>query len=85
MSEPTTEMPHWRAVIRRRLIPYRRPLAAVALVAMIAFVANEIFGWGLLGLFGRKSEGVAMLIGLLMYLFVLPTLDELRTWRRKES
>lgn len=43
------------------------------LLAILAFVANEIFEWGLLGLYGRKSEAVALLIGLLAYVFVLPT------------
>jgi hypothetical protein len=31
--------------------------------AILAFVANEIFEWGLLGLYGRKSEAAALLIG----------------------
>jgi hypothetical protein len=37
----------------------------MVLVAILAFVANEIFEWGLLGLYGRKSEAAALLIGLL--------------------
>jgi hypothetical protein len=57
----------------------------MVLVAILAFVANEIFEWGLLGLYGRKSEAAALLIGLLAYVFVLPTHDELRGIKDKDS
>ncbi len=70
-------MPGWRVAARKVLAPQRRLLSAIVLVAILEFVANEVFAWGLLGLYGRKSEAVALLIGLLAYVFVLPTYDEL--------
>ena len=78
-------MPGWRTVVRKLLLPHRRLLSAIVLVAMLAFVANEIFEWGVLGLYGRKSEAAALLIGLLAYVFVFPTLEELRATQDKNS
>lgn len=78
-------MPGWRVAARKFLAPHRRLLSAMVLVAILAFVANEIFEWGLLGLYGRKSEAAALLIGLLAYVFVLPTYDELRGIQDKDS
>ena len=71
-------MPGWRVAARKFLAPHRRLLSAIVLVAILTFVANEIFAWGLLGLYGRKSEAAALLIGLLAYVFVLPTYVELK-------
>jgi hypothetical protein len=45
---------------------------------MIVFAANEASDWGLLGLHGRKSGSVALLIGILAYIFVVPTYDEIK-------
>ncbi len=50
----------------------------MVLVAILAFVVNEIFESASFGLYGRKSEAAALLIGLLAYVFVLPTYKELR-------
>jgi hypothetical protein len=47
----------------------------MVLVAILAFVVNEIFEWASFGLYGRKSEAAALLIGLLAYVFVLPTYE----------
>jgi hypothetical protein len=55
----------------------------MTLLGMGIFVANEFLGWGLFGLYGRKSEAVALLLGLLAYVFILPTPDDLR--RLKET
>jgi hypothetical protein len=40
-------MPGWRVAARKFLAPHRRLLSAMVLVAILAFVANEIFAWGL--------------------------------------
>ncbi|HVC01976.1 MAG TPA: hypothetical protein VND80_07215 [Steroidobacteraceae bacterium] len=77
-------MPGWRVAARKFLAPHRRPISAIVLLAILAFVANEIFEWGLLGLYGRKSKAVALLIGLLAYVFVLPTYDEIRGIQDKD-
>ena len=77
-------MPGWRVAARKSSASHRRPISAIVLLAILAFVANEIFEWGLLGLYGRKSEAVALLIGILAYVFVLPTYDEIRGIQDKD-
>jgi high-affinity Fe2+/Pb2+ permease len=77
VTDAATQMPRWRATIRTALAPHRRALCAVVLGAMVAFMANAVFDWGFLGLHGGKSEGVAMVIALLAFVFVFPTYDEL--------
>ena len=83
MPDTATQMPRWRVKARQKVAPYGRVLGALTLVSMAICIANEIYGWGLFGLYGRKSEAIALLLGLLAYIFILPTPDDLK--RLKES
>ena len=74
-------MPKWRVSARKVLGPYGRFLCVITLLAMAALVANDFFEWSLLGLNGRKSEAAALLLGLMAYIFILPTPDDLRKLR----
>jgi hypothetical protein len=64
--------------IRGALSPYRRALSVISLVLMVclflASIRTEL--WEPISDHPRKVQGLALLIGLLFYVFVLPTRDE---------
>jgi hypothetical protein len=69
-------MPAWRRKIRKAIAPYRR-VAALAVILLMALAwANSAFDWGLLNLDGRKSEGVALVVGFIWLVFAAPTARE---------
>jgi hypothetical protein len=75
-------MPSWRRRARAWLAPYRW-VASVAFLAVLTLaVLNSIFDWGLLNLHGRKSEAMGALAGLIWFVFVAPTVQELEEMRR---
>lgn len=75
-------MPAWRGRVREFVAPYRQLVTAAALALMALAVMNATFDWGLLGMHGRKSVGVGLLIGLVWYVFAAPTPNEIQEMRR---
>jgi hypothetical protein len=65
--------------IRRRLLPYRRTLSCISLALVVflfsASIRTEL--WEPIG-HPRKVRGLALLVCLLSYIFILPTRTELR-------
>lgn len=70
----------WVMRIRGALLPYQRTLAAISLALMLflffASIRTEL--WAPISDHPRKVQGLALLVGLLAYIFFLPTADELR-------
>ena len=75
------QTPTWRAAAHRFLAPYRRAITVLVLPILLVSLLNSLFDWGLFGGYDRKAQGVAMLVGLLWYVFVAPSHDELRELR----
>jgi hypothetical protein len=69
-------MPAWRRSARAAIAPHRRKVSLLTVVLMALAVLNSLFDWGFLNLHGRKSEGVALIIGLVWFVFVSPTRRE---------
>jgi hypothetical protein len=78
--ESDDEMPGWRQKVRASLAPYRRALAGTILVLLALAGLNALLGWGFLNLDARKSVGVALLVGLLFHIFVVPSRED---WARQ--
>jgi hypothetical protein len=76
--ETDATMPAWRRRVRARMAPHRQVLSMVMLALMALAWLNELLEWGFMNLSGRKSEGVALLVGLLWFVFVAPSRDDYR-------
>jgi hypothetical protein len=70
----------WVMRIRGVLLPYQRILAAVSFALMLFLMLGSIRTelWVPISDHPRKVQGLALLVGLLGYIFFLPTADELR-------
>lgn len=70
----------WVMRIRGALLPYQRILAAVSFALMLFLMLGSIRTelWVPISDHPRKIQGLALLVGLLAYIFFLPTADELR-------
>ncbi|WP_029923488.1 hypothetical protein [Nevskia soli] len=68
--ESDEDMPSWRRRVRSRLAPYRQVIALIAFALIVVAMLNSFLGWGLMNLSGRKSEGIAILVGLLCMVFI---------------
>jgi hypothetical protein len=82
--EAESDMPTWRRVARHRLAPYRTPLTIVLLVGCVFVKLDSIREWGVLGLDGRKSDGVAILLLLIGFVFFSPSRDEVERQQDEE-
>jgi hypothetical protein len=73
----------WVMRIRSGLLPYRRTLAVISLVLMLFFFLGSIRTelWEPISDSPRSVRGLALLVGLLAYVFILPTHHELQQWR----
>ena len=78
-------MPAWRVRARQALAPYRRLLSALMLPILVLPFANDLFHWGLFGEYDRKSLAIAPLIGLVWYVFVAPTWEEVEEMRAERN
>lgn len=70
----------WVMRIRGALLPYQRTLAAISLALMLFLFLGSMRTelWAPISDHPRKVQGLALLVGLLAYIFFLPTADELR-------
>ena len=66
---------------RARLRPYRRILTFLFLSLCAVLAANHFLEWGLLGSLEGKWQALALLSGLLWYVFACPDGDELKSMR----
>jgi hypothetical protein len=70
----------WVMKTRCRLLPYRHTLTVISLVLMVFLVGASIRTefWVPISDHPRKVQAVALLVGLLAYIFLFPTAGELR-------
>jgi hypothetical protein len=70
----------WVMRIRGALLPYQRILTAISLALMLFLMLGSIRTelWAPISDHPRKVQALALLVGLLAYIFFLPTADELR-------
>jgi len=83
--ETEDEMPSWRRSVHRRLAPYRTPLILLLLGASGLVKLDSIREWGLLGLEGRKSNGLVMLMLLIGFVFLMPSREEAKDQIRRNA
>jgi len=71
----------WVTRVRRGLLPYRRTLTAISLALMLfllcASIRTEL--WAPISDHPRKVQGLALLVGLLAYIFFSPRPGSLRS------
>jgi hypothetical protein len=81
--EAEGEIPQWRKAIREKVHPYRISIRVVALLLMILFWLNSWFEWKLINVSSRRSQTIALVIGLVWLLFAGPTREELMEQRKR--
>jgi hypothetical protein len=77
--ESEAEIPSWRQAIRSRLAPHRDPLSSMTILLAGLFLLNSVFSGSVLGLGGRKSQALGLLLPLVWFIFIAPTRSEFKT------
>lgn len=78
----------WVTRVRLRVSPYGRVLTVIFVLVLLLLGLNALLSWGLLGLSAKKSQGVAIGVGLLWWLFVSPhwgDIDDKVSIRRRKD
>jgi hypothetical protein len=63
---------------------HRRIIAGAILPLFLVVLANKLFGLGWFGDYDRKVLGAVLAIGLVWFVFFVPSVDEVRAYRERK-